>query len=331
MATIGPASIADAQAQILQPDRRRELQRIFGSSGATERPPGSQSSGSPTLLPSTQAELRRTFGLSVAKDIRMTATPATTARMQQLPLLTGNDSRTYITAWRHIALDVTAVDHSPTPDKNPNSYHQQGGPARTSRALALVHLAIFEAANRPNGSPYTSMLFADQIAPDADATAAAITEATFQVLLWLYPGLTEPPIPVVTRDEQRCQTSNNVSLREYNYCAFAAIQDVLKDQQKVDKGAEIGRQVAERIKDKYAGDGSQKTEPVWYSDFPSRTISDPKQGFDILQWQIDPVSKLQVALGGRWSDVKPLTMTSSFQFRKPEAEFPAPQILGKGP
>ncbi len=175
------------------------------------------------------------------------------------------------------------------------------------------------------------MLFADQIAPDADATAAAITEATFQVLLWLYPGLTDSPIPVVTRDEQRCQTSNNVSLREYNYCAFAAIQDVLKDQQKVDKGAEIGRQVAERIKDKYAGDGSQKTEPVWYSDFPSRTISDPKQGFDILQWQIDPVSKLQVALGGRWSDVKPLTMTSSFQFRKPEAESPLRKYSVKDP
>lgn len=55
------------------------------------------------------------------------------------------DLRTRIDFWHKIALDSVALDH--TPDDDGNVPFQQGGPTRTSRALAMTQIAVFEAVN----------------------------------------------------------------------------------------------------------------------------------------------------------------------------------------
>ena len=64
-----------------------------------------------------------------------------------------NDPMSYLYLWHLVALDTTAVDHAPT---GPGILHQQVGPARSARALAMVHQAMFEVANSLTGMPFGS-------------------------------------------------------------------------------------------------------------------------------------------------------------------------------
>src|SRR5882757_3345366 len=86
-----------ASSQNLQPQNRDELQRVFGTGRSELDLRGA--GASPVLQPQTQQELKRTFGqtLELSHGIRMTATPDSTSRLQQLSLLTGNDPKSYVT------------------------------------------------------------------------------------------------------------------------------------------------------------------------------------------------------------------------------------------
>ncbi|MDQ2084231.1 vanadium-dependent haloperoxidase [Xanthobacteraceae bacterium Astr-EGSB] len=319
------------EAQTLQPQTRQELQRVFG---AGERPtsPSQPAGVNPALPPSAQQELFRTFGrtLDLSQSIRMQATPSSTRGMQQLPFLTGNDPKSYLAGWHNISLDVTAIDHSPILNASPATFLQQFGPARAARALALVHLAMFESANRLTGARYESLVFPTNEPPPAanpNAVAAAISESAFQVISWLYPGLTD--MALTSRMGGQCVTSDPLILREYIYCSLAETRKAFgEDSTQI--GIALGREIAGRIKTKFQGDGSATPEPVWSSDFSPRTVPAAGQ-FQITQWQIDPVSKLQVALGGRWGDVHPMTLSSSFQFRRSEAQSPIRRHRDKDP
>jgi hypothetical protein len=310
-----------AHAQNLQPQTRQELERVFGT-GRSEFNPAS--GGPSTLSQQTQQELNRTFGttLETSKNIRNAATPTSTRQLQQLPLLSGNDAKSYLKGWHNIALDVTALDHAPTISASPATFHQQFGPTRTARALALVHLAMFEAANRSNGAPYTSLVYqTTEPVPSANpnVAAAAVSEAAFQVLSWLYPGLTDTLI-TPAKTESKCSIENSFSLRDYSACSLTQI-DVAFGVAAREKGVELGREIVGRIKAKYQGDGSARPEPSWNVDFAPRTP--PAKGdFPTTQWQIDPVSKLNVALGGHWQDVTPMVLASSFHHRKAEPVSP---------
>src|SRR6202012_1473793 len=132
--------------------------------------------------------------------------------------------------------------------------------------------------------------------------SAAITEVAFQILAWLYPGLTDMRI-TPAKQEDTCSAQNNFSLREYNNCSLKEIEKA-SGQASTEKGVMFGREVAARIKAKYHGDGSARPEPSWNVDFVPRTP--PQKGqLPMSQWQIDPVSKINLALGGYWSDVTP--------------------------
>ena len=56
----------------------------------------------------------------------------------------------YLLIWNEIAMQAIALDHT-NPDQNdpnpPPYFAEQFGPPKTSRVLAIVHLAIFEAVN----------------------------------------------------------------------------------------------------------------------------------------------------------------------------------------
>ena len=76
--------------------------------------------------------------------------------------------------WNHVALEVLKFDCSGIP-KDP----QQGGPTRASRAMAMVHAAMFDAFNSIDGScrPYLLKVpFSGTASPEAAvATAAHLT------------------------------------------------------------------------------------------------------------------------------------------------------------
>jgi hypothetical protein len=87
-----------------------------------------------------------------------------------------------VLSWNAIALDAVKNDYAlgHTPD--------QGGPTRDSRALAIVHAAIFDAVNSIDGR-YTPYL---TVAPNAKGASldAAVAQAAHDTLAQLYPSQT---------------------------------------------------------------------------------------------------------------------------------------------
>src|SRR5439155_1412960 len=49
--------------------------------------------------------------------------------------------------WNGIAIDASGLDHTPVPSGDPRVFGEQLGPGRSSRALAIVHIAMFDAVN----------------------------------------------------------------------------------------------------------------------------------------------------------------------------------------
>jgi Vanadium chloroperoxidase N-terminal domain len=85
--------------------------------------------------------------------------------------------------WNEVALDAVAQDFTPKTTPKP----EQGGPTKTSRALAIVHLGMYDAYNgiANQYQPYLNNL----PCPITGASAeAAIAQAAFQTLSQLYPS-----------------------------------------------------------------------------------------------------------------------------------------------
>lgn len=309
------------RAEGLAPESRQEFQRIYGSSpGALTSPalpqPGqaAQRSG---LQTQSAAELKRVFGqnvLSGSVALQTLSTPQTINSADLCGVVDSSDKRKYVILWHLISLDLTALDHRALIGNSPNTYHQQFGPARASRALALIHQAIFEAANAFDRK-FVSTLSGWDSGPTSNASQdAAIVEAAYQISAWLYPGLNDQPADAADPSN----TKGQFSLAAYYVCSMNSILD--DNQRKA--GIDIGRSVAGKIMSERSHDGAERQEPIWNREFVPRR---PPGGADyaFLQWQVDPVSSLQTALGAYWGEVRPFVLTSGFQFRIAEKDAPA--------
>ena len=49
--------------------------------------------------------------------------------------------------WNEVAIDASGLDHTPVANGEARVFGEQLGPARASRAMAIMHIAIFEAVN----------------------------------------------------------------------------------------------------------------------------------------------------------------------------------------
>lgn len=107
---------------------------------------------------------------SVAPKEALASVPAGAKRVNFDPVL----------FWNDVALTAVATDHS-TPSQTP----EQGGPTRTSRALAMVHLAMFDAANSIRGD-YESYQAQIPLARTASYDIA-VSQAAYETLMGLYP------------------------------------------------------------------------------------------------------------------------------------------------
>jgi hypothetical protein len=186
--------------------------------------------------------------------------------------------------WNAIAIDTTGLDHTPVVNGETRIFGEQLGPARSSRAMAMVHIAIFDAVIATTGGyrSYTG------IAPAGKDTSmnAAIAQAAHDTLAELFPSQA-PDLSAALRDDL----------------------ESIRDGRAKNNGIDVGRRAAAAILALRQNDGSEHTEPRVGVDY--LTSDEPGK------WRQDPISQIPLALGARWAEVKPFVMKSSRQFRVP--------------
>src|SRR5262245_41690051 len=82
--------------------------------------------------------------------------------------------------WNQIAIDASGLDHKPPGPGEVRGFREQMGPGRSSRAMAIVHIAIFEAMNAIAGG-YESYVHLTPGDPGA-SLEAAVTQAAHDTL-----------------------------------------------------------------------------------------------------------------------------------------------------
>lgn len=183
------------------------------------------------------------------------------------------------------AFDTSGIDHGP------GSAAEQTGPCKAARALAIVHLSIFEAIN--SITPVTKSAYS--VAPVA-ATAsreAAIAQALHDTLLHLFPS----------------QAARFTA-------ELAADLATVADGSAKTEGISAGSAAAARVINRRKIDGSLlvATEET-YDQYVTRVYGEDP--IPLGDWTKDPISQFDVALGSRWATVKPFVLTSADQFRAP--------------
>lgn len=200
--------------------------------------------------------------------------------------------------WNSIALDITSLDHTQLPPGSLVDNHpfEQVGPAKTSRALAIVHIAMFEAINAAyrKYESYRGIQTAiyQSAGVSANITASdvnlryAIAYAAFNTLVELYPQKKGYLSPILVKNLAGIQGPNS----------------------SLNLGRDIGIASAKKILDLRTLDGSE------YSiDEPSVDVF---QTNNRLKWHKDPLNKdPNVALGANWKYVTPFVLASAEQFR----------------
>jgi hypothetical protein len=203
----------------------------------------------------------------------------------------GNDPRARLLRWHEIALAATALDHTPPPEGDPRVFREQAGPVREARALAIVHIAMFDAVNAITGNRFRSYTGLPAVQRPTGINVA-IAKAAHDTLVGMWPG----------------QTAKFDGLVEEDLAEFP-------DGDEKSRGIALGQRAAAAILALRADDGSAHPEPVVGVDYF------PEDGPGV--WRTDPVSQIPLALGARWSEVAPFVLRSADQFRAP-----APPSLG---
>jgi hypothetical protein len=186
--------------------------------------------------------------------------------------------------WNEILLAANALDHTPVGPGENRVFGEQLGPHRTSRAFAIVHIAIFDAVNAMAGGheSYTGL-------PPASrdiSMPAAIAQAAHDTLVALYP-------------------SQKPSFDELLAEDLAQI----RDRQAQRRGTALGSRAAHAILALRTNDGSQFEEQLYGSEY----VPVPGPG----TWRQDPIALQPIALGSLWSRVKPFVLQPAGPFQVP--------------
>jgi hypothetical protein len=186
--------------------------------------------------------------------------------------------------WNEIAIDASGLDHTPVAPGEDRVFGENLGPGRASRAMAIVHIAMFDALNAIRGGwqSYTGL----RRASGDTSTEAAIAQAAHDTLAALFPSQ---------------EASFDAKLRE----------DLrrIRDPRSRVKGIVLGRRAAEAILERQADDGAQHAEPR--VEIEHLTSDEPGR------WRQDPISLIPLALGAHWGAVEPFVLESGEQFRAP--------------
>src|SRR5882672_5295933 len=178
--------------------------------------------------------------------------------------------------WNEIAIDASGFDHA--------NAREQLGPGRASRAMAIVHIAMFDTINAVIRQ-YDS--YADFRAPSgAISLEAAVSQAAHDTLVALFPS------------------------QAANFDALLAedLDDVQRPHARKN-GMILGQRAAAAILALKAEDGSQIPEPR----VGIEHITSDQPG----RWRQDPISQIPLALGAYCGKCIPFVVESSSQFRIP--------------
>ena len=191
-----------------------------------------------------------------------------------------------VARWNEIALNATGLDHTPVAPGEHRVFGEQFGPTRASRAMAIVHIAMFDAANAidPKYQSYTGIA----PAPPGAAMDTAVAQAAHDTLGALYPSQ-KPSFDSLLAEELG-------HINRHGHGSKA-------------RGIAVGKLAAAAILTLRIGDGSEHPEPRMGVDF----IPGNQPG----QWRQDPISHSPIALGAEWSECKPFVIKTSDQFRAP--------------
>src|SRR5688572_8132717 len=59
----------------------------------------------------------------------------------------GRDTMARYRHWNEVAINASGLDHTPVPLGDPRIFGEQVGPGRSARAMAIVHIAVFDVIN----------------------------------------------------------------------------------------------------------------------------------------------------------------------------------------
>lgn len=189
-----------------------------------------------------------------------------------------------LTRWNGIAIDASGLDHTPAAAGETRKFAEQLGPGRSSRAIAIVHIAMFEVANAADAK-YTSYVGLPRVGRIPSASAG-VAQAAHDTLVALFPA-------------QAAQFDDELAED------LAAQRVGLA----TESGRELGRRAAKRILALRANDGAAHAEPRVNVEH----ITSDQPG----HWRQDPIAKSPLALGAYWGTVKPFVTRSGKQFRVP--------------
>lgn len=186
--------------------------------------------------------------------------------------------------WNQISIDASGLDHTPVAQGETRVFGEQLGPCRASRAVAIVHIAMFEALNAIVDK-YESHVGMYPASKKTNRNIA-VAQAAHDTLVVLFPS--QEAIFDQKLAEDLAAVPNNV---------------------KKTSAILLGRTAALTALGLCYNDGSKHAEPrinVNYipSDLPGI-------------WRQDPISQIPLALGAQWNTVRPLILESASQFRLP--------------
>jgi hypothetical protein len=186
--------------------------------------------------------------------------------------------------WNQISIDASGLDHTPVAPGENRVFGEQLGPCRAARAIAIVHIAMFDTVNAvfQEFKSYTGLK-----APHVPhSMEAAISQAAHDTLAALFPS------------------------QAASFDAFLAEDlDDVKNKKERAAGISLGRRAAAAILALRANDGSQIPEPrVGIGHITSNLPG---------HWRQDPISLIPLALGAHWGECLPFVLQSSSQFRVP--------------
>lgn len=187
--------------------------------------------------------------------------------------------------WNQVAIDASGLDHTPPAEGEEREFGEQLGPGRASWAMAIVHIAMFDAVNAIVGG-YESYTGIPRGPRDASIDAA-IAQAAHDTLVAVFPA---------QRDGFHERLAEDLA-------------QIRGNERKRREGRRIGRRAADAILEMRKRDGSRRDDPQMHTEW----ITSDEAG----HWRQDPVSQSPIALGAKWGKVRPFVLQSGRQFRAP--------------
>jgi len=186
--------------------------------------------------------------------------------------------------WNAVAMDAARLDHTAVAPGEQRTFGEELGPTRTSRAFAMIHVAMADAVAMIDGSFTT--FFHEASGPRDASVEAAVTQAAHDTAVELYP-----------------------SQRATFDAALAQDLDAIPDGQAKTDGIAVGRAAAVTCLDARTGDGAELSAPGAPNDY----VYGDAPG----EWRADPLHADATPIGPKWGQVKPFVLATASQFRAP--------------